>query len=80
MMEFSCLQDELLKILGERHPLYDFVGILSIKCSYLIFNKEYVKEILSEAAAQHCVGNTKLMSSCMSLLTVTYTLCTHIAS
>ncbi|XP_073117813.1 sister chromatid cohesion protein PDS5 homolog A isoform X8 [Elaeis guineensis] len=63
-------RDELLKILGERHPLYDFMGMLSIKCSYLLFNKEYVKEILSEAAAQQSVGNTKLMSSCMNLLTV----------
>ncbi|XP_008805490.2 sister chromatid cohesion protein PDS5 homolog A isoform X2 [Phoenix dactylifera] len=63
-------RDELLKILGERHPLYDFMGMLSIKCSYLLFNKEYVKEILSETAAQQSVGNTRLVSSCMNLLTV----------
>ncbi|KAG1327428.1 hypothetical protein COCNU_01G013620 [Cocos nucifera] len=62
-------RDEMLKILGERHPLYDFMGMLSIKCSYLLFNKEYVKEILAEAVAQQCVGNMKLTLSCMNLLT-----------
>ncbi|KAG6528290.1 hypothetical protein ZIOFF_010441 [Zingiber officinale] len=62
--------DELLKILGEKHPLYDFMDTLTLKCSYILFNKEFVKETLSEAAAQHSAGNTKLISSSMNLLTV----------
>jgi sister-chromatid-cohesion protein PDS5 len=60
---------DLLKSLGEKHELYDFVSILSVRCSYLLVNKEYVKEILSEACEHKSSGNTKLISSCMNLLT-----------
>ncbi|KAI4964167.1 hypothetical protein ZWY2020_006951 [Hordeum vulgare] len=42
---------------------------LSMRCSYLLVNKEYVKEILSAASEQKTTGNTKLISSCMDLLT-----------
>ncbi|CAL9087272.1 unnamed protein product [Musa acuminata var. zebrina] len=66
---WSC-RDDLLRILGEEHPLFDFMGTLSLKCSYLLFNKEYVVEILSEADEQQSAGNAKLISSCMNLLTV----------
>ena len=70
--EFMCnLQADLLKILGEKHVLYDFVGALAMRCSYLLVNKEYAKEILSEAYEQKTSGNTKLISACMNLLTVT---------
>ncbi|KAJ0986872.1 hypothetical protein J5N97_005228 [Dioscorea zingiberensis] len=61
-------RDDLLKILGERHPLYDFMGILSVKCSYLLFNQEYVKEILSMASEQHSGGDRKVLASSMNLL------------
>ncbi|AQL03166.1 binding [Zea mays] len=40
-----------------------------MRCSYLLVNKEYAKEILAEASAQKTSGNTKLISSCMNLLT-----------
>lgn len=63
-------QAELLKIVGEKHVLYDFVGTLTMRCSYLLVNKEYAKEILSEASEQKTSGNTKLIPSCMNLLTV----------
>ncbi|XP_068637108.1 sister chromatid cohesion protein PDS5 homolog A-like isoform X2 [Aristolochia californica] len=63
-------RDDLLKILGDKHPLYDFFDTLSIKCSYLLFNKEYVKEILAEAAAQRSAGNSKVVVSCMNLLVI----------
>ncbi|KAE8771343.1 Sister chromatid cohesion protein PDS5-like protein B [Hordeum vulgare] len=60
---------DLLNSLGEKHELYDFVSTLSMRCSYLLVNKEYVKEILSAASEQKTTGNTKLISSCMDLLT-----------
>ncbi|TVU11623.1 hypothetical protein EJB05_45218 [Eragrostis curvula] len=63
------LRADLLKILGEKHALYEFVGALAMRCSYLLVNKEYAKEILSEASEQKTSGNTKLISSCMNLLT-----------
>jgi sister chromatid cohesion protein PDS5 len=64
------MQADLLQILGEKNVLYEFVGILTMRCSYLLVNKEYAKEILSEASEQKTSGNTKLISSCMNLLTV----------
>ncbi|KAJ6814311.1 sister chromatid cohesion protein PDS5-like protein A [Iris pallida] len=63
-------RDDLLKILGDKHPLYDFMSALSIKCSYLLFNKDYVKEILLEASAQKSNGHVKFISSCMNLLAI----------
>lgn len=67
--EAWSLRVDLLTKLGEKHALHDFVSTLSMRCSYLLVNKEYVKEILSEASDQKSTGNTKLMSSCMDLLT-----------
>ncbi|OVA10818.1 hypothetical protein BVC80_8199g2 [Macleaya cordata] len=61
-------RDDLLKILGEKHKLYDFLGTLSVKCSYLLFNKEYVKEILLEATTQMSAVDKQLIQSSMDLL------------
>ncbi|KAM7270907.1 hypothetical protein ACFE04_030121 [Oxalis oulophora] len=61
-------QGDLLKILGEKHRLYEFLCKLSVKCSYMLFNKEHMKEILLEAGAQNPAGDTKYIQSCMDLL------------
>ncbi|XP_015583400.1 sister chromatid cohesion protein PDS5 homolog A isoform X1 [Ricinus communis] len=61
-------REDLLKILGEKHRLYDFLSNFSVKCSYLLFNKEHVKEILAEAATHKSTGNTQLIQSCMDIL------------
>lgn len=66
------LQDDLLRILGEKHRLYDFLGTLSLKCSYLLFNKEHVKEFLLEAATQKSSGNMQYIHSCMNILVVNF--------
>ncbi|GAV59827.1 hypothetical protein CFOL_v3_03358 [Cephalotus follicularis] len=63
-------RDDLLKILGEKHRLYDFLSTLSVKSSYTIFNKEHAKEILLEACIQKSAGNTKYLQSCMDLLVI----------
>ncbi|GMH26851.1 hypothetical protein Nepgr_028694 [Nepenthes gracilis] len=63
-------KDDLLKILGERHRLFDFMNILSIKCSYILFSKEHVKEILSQVAIQKSVGSTQHVLSCMNMLVI----------
>lgn len=67
---FLYLQDDLLRILGEKHRLYDFLSNLSVKCSYLLFNKEHVKEILLEAVTHKSSGNTQYTQSCMDILVV----------
>ncbi|XP_016550308.1 sister chromatid cohesion protein PDS5 homolog A isoform X2 [Capsicum annuum] len=66
----SSSRDELLKILGEKHRLYDFLGTLSLKCSYILFNKEHVKEILQEMNIQKSAGSTDLVLSCTHLLVI----------
>lgn len=67
---YTYLQDDLLKILGEKHRLYEFLSTLTLKSSYLLFNKEHVKELLLEVAAQRSIGNTLYTSSCMNILVV----------
>lgn len=68
-------RDDLLRILGEKHRLYDFLSNLSVKCSYLLFNKEHVKEILLEAATQKSAGNTQYTQSCMNILVILARFC-----
>ncbi|KAL8137333.1 hypothetical protein V2J09_003334 [Rumex salicifolius] len=61
-------RDDILKILGEKHQLLDFMSTLSVKCSYILFNKEHVKEILSEVVAQKSAGSSQDVVSCMDML------------
>ncbi|KAM7263653.1 hypothetical protein ACFE04_001336 [Oxalis oulophora] len=61
-------RSDLLNMLGEKHRLYEFLSTLSVKCSYLLFNKEHVKEILLEVGGQKSARNTKYIQSCMDLL------------
>lgn len=64
------LQDDLLKILGEKHPLFDFLNVLSVKCSFVLFSKEHVKEFLLELTIQKSTGNTENCLSCVNMLVV----------
>ncbi|XP_043688840.1 sister chromatid cohesion protein PDS5 homolog A-B isoform X2 [Telopea speciosissima] len=63
-------RDDLLRILGEKHRLHDFLSALSVKCSHLLFNKEHVKEILLEASRQNSAENAQYILSCMNLLVI----------
>ncbi|XP_058199465.1 sister chromatid cohesion protein PDS5 homolog A isoform X2 [Rhododendron vialii] len=65
----SC-RDDLLKIIGQKHRLFDFLNTLSLKCSYLLFNKEHVKEILLEANLQKSAGHTEYTLACMNILVI----------
>ncbi|KAI8524884.1 hypothetical protein RHMOL_Rhmol13G0184300 [Rhododendron molle] len=65
----SC-RDDLLKIIGQKHRLFDFLSTLSLKCSYLLFNKEHVKEILLEANLQKSAGQTEYTLACMNILVI----------
>ncbi|KAK6124752.1 hypothetical protein DH2020_041504 [Rehmannia glutinosa] len=68
-------QDELLKILEHKHRLNGFLSSLSLKCSYLLFDKDHVKEILLEAGVQKSSGNNELILSCMTLLVILARFC-----
>lgn len=60
----------MLNILGEKHRLYDFLNTISMKCSYLLFNKEHVKAILVEVGVQKSTENSQYLQSCMNILVV----------
>ncbi|KAG4401440.1 hypothetical protein GLYMA_07G268200v4 [Glycine max] len=63
-------RDELLKILGEKHCLYEFLNTFSVKCSCLLFNKEHVKTILLEIIAKKSAENAQRTQSCMNMLVI----------
>lgn len=64
------MQDDLLNLIGDKHRLYEFLSTLSMKCSYLLFDKDHVKEIVLEAGVHKSSGNNDLILSCMSILVV----------
>ncbi|XP_011002359.1 PREDICTED: sister chromatid cohesion protein PDS5 homolog A-B-like isoform X2 [Populus euphratica] len=63
-------RDDLLKILGDKHRLHDFLSSLSMKCSYLLFNKEHVKEIILDVNKHNSAGNMNFTKSCLDLLVI----------
>ncbi|XP_009128992.1 sister chromatid cohesion protein PDS5 homolog A isoform X1 [Brassica rapa] len=68
IVQAAKIRDDMLKILSEKHSLYEFLGTLSIKCSYLLFSKEYVKEMLSEVSARKASKDNLGIQSCMDFL------------
>ncbi|XP_004507589.1 sister chromatid cohesion protein PDS5 homolog A-like [Cicer arietinum] len=68
-------RDDLLKILGVKHRLYDFLNTFSVKCSYVLFNKEHVKAILAETVAQNSAENAHCTQSCINLLVIIARFC-----
>ncbi|MED6138901.1 hypothetical protein PIB30_078895 [Stylosanthes scabra] len=63
-------QEDLLKLLGEKHQLYEFLDTLYVQCSYLLFNKEHVKAILSEIVKHKSAENDQRIKSCMNMLVI----------
>ncbi|KAG7980770.1 hypothetical protein I3843_05G200200 [Carya illinoinensis] len=60
-------RDKFLKILGDRHPLFEFLRSLSSKCSYNIFGSEHVHCILDHLSCNRS-GNRLLEASSAKLL------------
>nr|VDD38116.1 unnamed protein product [Brassica oleracea] len=75
IMQASKIRDDMLKILSEKHSLYEFLGTLSIKCSYLLFSKEYVKEILAEVSVRKASKTSSGIQSCMDFLGLLASFC-----
>ncbi|KAG8365331.1 hypothetical protein BUALT_Bualt18G0093600 [Buddleja alternifolia] len=74
-LQATSSRDELLKILGQKHRLYEFLSTLSLKCSYLLFDKDHVREILLEAGVHKSSGSNELIVSCMSILVILARFC-----
>ncbi|CAI9279977.1 unnamed protein product [Lactuca saligna] len=69
-LQSRSLRDELFKIVDEKHPLYELLSTLFIKSSYIIFDKDFVKNLLLETEQQKSDGNKLLIQSCMNLLVI----------
>ncbi|RZB64213.1 Sister chromatid cohesion protein PDS5-like B isoform B [Glycine soja] len=72
--------DDLLKIFGEKHQLYEFLNTFYMKCSYLLFNKEHVKAILSEINTHKSAENDQHTQSCMNILVIIARFCPDLFS
>ncbi|KAK4259162.1 hypothetical protein QN277_005520 [Acacia crassicarpa] len=68
-------RDDLLKILGEKHRLYDFLKSFSVKCSYVLFNKEHVKAVIAEVVAKKSAENAEYIQACMNMLGIIARFC-----
>lgn len=61
----------MLKLVGEKDPLFELLNTLSMKCSYIIFDKDFVRDLLLETDLHKCDGNRLLTQACMNILLVT---------
>lgn len=60
-------QDDLLKRVGEHHPQHDFIRMLAVRCSFMIFGEEHVKAVLNEVSSEKDSGTA---NAGLSLLAV----------
>ncbi|KAK4434769.1 DNA mismatch repair protein MSH6 [Sesamum alatum] len=74
-VQASNSRDDLLKIVGQKHRVSEFLSTLSLKCSYLLFDKDHVREILLEAGVKKSSGSTDLILSCMTVLVILARFC-----
>ncbi|CAK8531255.1 unnamed protein product [Lathyrus sativus] len=70
-------KDDLIKILGEKHQLNEFLNTLYVKCSYFLFNKEHATAVLSEIIRYKSAKNDQRMKSCMNMLVIIARFCPH---
>lgn len=65
------MQDDLLRRLSDRqHPQFEFVKLLAVKCSFLLFGKEHVKSAFKEIQVLKASGSTARVKASFSLLVV----------
>ncbi|CAN8234143.1 unnamed protein product [Cochlearia groenlandica] len=65
----QSIRENLLKTVGAKHQLYDFLCILSTKCSPTIFSSEHVQYLLNHLCSRTSV-NTQLKAPSIKLLLV----------
>ncbi|CAL0301082.1 unnamed protein product [Lupinus luteus] len=63
-------RDDLLKMLGEKHQLYEFLDTFYVKCALLLFSKEHVKAVLSEIVVHKSAEDYQRIQSCMNILVI----------
>lgn len=65
----SIFQEKFLKTIGTKHHLFEFLRVLSTKCSPTIFSSEDVQYLLNELCSSSSV-NTQLKAPSIKLLLV----------
>ncbi|KAM7256072.1 hypothetical protein ACFE04_011813 [Oxalis oulophora] len=65
-------KDKLHKTIGEKHPNFEFLRLLSSKCLFNIFSSEHVNCILDYLLC-FCTGNQQLATSSVKLIEVIIT-------
>ncbi|XP_021843917.1 sister chromatid cohesion protein PDS5 homolog B [Spinacia oleracea] len=63
----EALRDKFLKDIGDKHPLFRFLKLLSLRCSNNIFCSEHVRYILDYVSGNRC-RDTHQKESSFSLL------------
>uniref|UniRef100_J3L679 Uncharacterized protein n=1 Tax=Oryza brachyantha TaxID=4533 RepID=J3L679_ORYBR len=64
------IRDLFLKRIGNKHPLYNFCKVLSVKCSHSIFNREMICAILEALFSRRIELTNHVEASCDLLLLV----------
>ncbi|KAI3984094.1 hypothetical protein MKX01_035221 [Papaver californicum] len=65
----SCnIRDTFVKRVGNKHALYEFLRILSAKCSFNLFGSEHTLCILSDLSEKHLERKEKIVASSINLL------------
>ncbi|KAI5067093.1 hypothetical protein GOP47_0017621 [Adiantum capillus-veneris] len=68
MAESFAIMTSLLKRLGEKHPLYGFLKVLSLKCSYALFGKEHMRILITELRELISLEDESLLRASMALV------------
>lgn len=66
----SCLREDLLKSHAGSDIGHDFLRALAIKCSFALFDKEHMQELLNTINKYRSLGDEKMLKASIGLLTV----------
>ncbi|XP_010692404.2 sister chromatid cohesion protein PDS5 homolog B isoform X2 [Beta vulgaris subsp. vulgaris] len=55
----KALREQFLKVIGDKHPLFEFLELLSLKCLNNIFCSEHVRYVLDCVSSNRCRDNNQ---------------------
>ncbi|XXG74106.1 hypothetical protein AAC387_Pa07g2909 [Persea americana] len=64
----QTIRKAFLERVGKKHPNYDFLRLLSAKCSYTLFNAEHVQCILLDVLSEQTARKKNLQTASIDLL------------
>ncbi|KAK9758406.1 hypothetical protein RND81_01G227500 [Saponaria officinalis] len=67
LLNAKIKRDKYIKNIGDKHCLFEFLDLLSLKCSNNIFSSEHIRHILDHVSSCRCKGN-HIEESSFSLL------------